>query len=138
MNPISTTNFKFAIGNLPIKVSRDDDMLFSFRNQVVTNIPHKDSDPNQMPECITKRHGEIEYLLTNLEENMSNFLNDFKMCLEGLDLDSDSESASCFNPSADQIIEQQNIVDKNLDDLDQQSIITLLDVAEITSIDDHQ
>lgn len=138
MNPISTTNFKFAIGNLPIKVSRDDDMLFSFRNQVVGNIPIKDNEINQIPECITKRHGEIEYLLTNIEENMNNFYNDFKMWLDGLDIDSDNESEFCFNPIQEINIQQNNIIIDSLYEIDDESVVTLLDVAENLEVDHHQ
>jgi hypothetical protein len=79
MNPISTTNFKYAIGNLPIKVSRDDDMLFSFRNQVMTNRSIKESETNQLPESINSRHGKITYLLTSLEDTVSQFLCDMKL-----------------------------------------------------------
>ncbi len=85
MNPISNNNFKYAIGNLPIKVSRDDDMLFSFRNQVVTNRSIKESDTSQLPESINSRHGEITYLLTSLEDRMSSFIEGFKLCLEDVD-----------------------------------------------------
>lgn len=85
MNPISSNNFKYAIGNLPIKVSRDDDMLFSFRNQVVTNRSIKESETSQLPESINSRHGEITYLLTSLEDRVSSFVEGFKLCLEDID-----------------------------------------------------
>lgn len=69
MNPISTTNFKYAIGNLPIKVSSDD-MLFSFRNQVTTNRSVKESESSQLSEAINSRHGEVTYFLTSLEDSI--------------------------------------------------------------------
>lgn len=80
MNPISTTNFKYAIGNLPIKVSRDHDMLFSFRNQVATNRSIKESEGPQLPESVNSKHGEITYLLTSLEDIVGQFVQNFKMC----------------------------------------------------------
>lgn len=85
MNPISTNNFKYAIGNLPIKVSRDDDMLFSFRNQVMTNRSTKDNEKSQLPESINSRHGEITYLLTSLEDRVNSYIQGFKLSLEDLE-----------------------------------------------------
>lgn len=133
MNPISTTNFKYAIGNLPIKVSRDDDMLFSFRNQVMTNRSLKDSETNQLPESINSKHGEITYLLTSLEDNIGQFMQGFKMCMDEIgdssDLLSETSSDSCSENKHDLSTDHMNEADEVT------SLITLLDLKD-TDIDD--
>lgn len=113
MNPISTTNFKYAIGNLPIKVSRDDDMLFSFRNQVTTNRSAKENETDQLPEAINSKHGKITYLMANLEDNISQFFQDFKMDISELE---DMENA--FTCSKNDSISNANIEDDSSDQYD--------------------
>lgn len=137
MNPISTTNFKFAIGNLPIKVSRDDDMLFSFRNQVVTNRSIKENDSNQIPEYITSRYGEISYLLTNLEDNVTQFFNDFKMWVDNLDNDTEEDTTSNIDRSVEKYIKGVSSEEEN-DDEEQNSLITLLDIEDNFNDPDNQ
>ena len=127
MNPISTTNFKFAIGNLPIKVSRDDDMLFSFRNQVMTNRSIKESESNQIPEYITSRYGEISYLLTNLEDNVTQFFNEFKMWVDELDNETE-ETTSNIDRSVEKYIKWESS-EEDIED-EQNSLITLLDIED--------
>lgn len=118
MNPISTTNFKYAIGNLPIKVSRDDDMLFSFRNQVTTNRSIKESEAAQLPESINSKHGEITYLLTSLEDIVGQFVQNFKMCaLEFTDdelelLESDDGDSSELNLKDNSSVDDAKLEDE--------------------------
>lgn len=137
MNPISSTNFKFAIGNLPIKVSRDDDMLFSFRNQVVTNRSVKENESNQIPEYITSRYGEISYLLTNLEDNVTQFFNDFKMWVENLENDTEEDTTSNIDRSVEKYIKGVSSEDDN-DYEEQNSLITLLDIEDNANDPDNQ
>lgn len=130
MNPISTTNFKYAIGNLPIKVSRDDDMLFSFRNQVMTNRSIKDNESNQLPEYITSRHGEIAYLLTNMEDNICQFMRDFKMCIDEVDNDYGDDSNSNINYSSELRIRDESSIEENVNE-EENSLVTLLDIGSV-------
>ena len=138
MNPISSTNFKFAIGNLPIKVSRDDDMLFSFRNQVVTSFPIKESESNQIPEYITSRHGEIEYLLTNLEDNVTNYWMYLKCEMDELDLDSDEDLIQQIVNNPEIEAKDDSSVEDFPNDTDECSLITLLDIEDNLSKEIHQ
>ena len=135
MNPISTTNFKYSIGNLPIKVSRDDDMLFSFRNQVMTNRSIKDVDTSQLPESINSKHGEITYLLTSLEDSIGTFLQSFKMCLEDIENSSDDTDSEHHDRSYELDIKDNSTTHgHNIDD-DENSLVTLLDIRD-NDIDD--
>jgi len=129
MNPISTTNFKYAIGNLPIKVSRDDDMLFSFRNQVMTNRSIKESETNQLPESINSRHGKITYLLTSLEDTVSQFLCDMKLWVDSVAEWSDDPSNIKDDSDQDSTEHEfvQNKSDMYYDEDDVNSLVTLLD-----------
>lgn len=131
MNPISTTNFKYAIGNLPIKVSRDDDMLFSFRNQVMTNRSIKDSETNQLPESINSRHGEITYLLTSLEDSIGTFLQGFKMCLDDVEGSSDDTDSEHLDHSYELDIKDNSTTHgHNIDEYEENSLVTLLDIRD--------
>lgn len=131
MNPISTTNFKHAIGNLPIKASRDDDMLFSFRNQAMSNRSIKESDTEQLPESINSKHGKITYLMANLEENIGQFFQDFKLNMGELDEMDDIMGSSSQGSSTESYIKDEcSEGDYYLDDTDENSLVTLLDLNE--------
>ena len=139
MNPISSTNFKYAIGNLPIKVSRDDDMLFSFRNQVVSNRSAKDNELDQLPESINSKHGQITYMLANLENNVSQFFTNFKM-----DIDELEDLENCLNSSRNDSSTRVNArdgissQDEDLEDTDENSLVTLLDIDDKSDIEDEK
>ena len=131
MNPISSTNFKYAIGNLPIKVSRDDDMLFSFRNQVMSNRSVKENEVDQLPESINSKHGKITYLMANLENNIGTFVSKFKMDIDGLE-ELENCLASSRNDSSTRVYlrDDSSAHDEDLEDTDENSLVTLLDIND--------
>lgn len=130
MNPISTTNFKHAIGNLPIKASRDDDMLFSFRNQAMSNRSIKETDSEQLPESINSKHGKITYLMANLEENIGHFFKNFKLNMGELDEMEDVMDFSSQYSTEPYVRDELDNCGDYPDETEENSLITLLDLND--------
>jgi len=127
MNPISSANFKYAIGNLPIKVSRDDDMLFSFRNQIMSNRECQST----LPESINSKHGKITYLMANLEDNIGQFFQDFKKDVSNfIEIEDDATSSKNDSSTELNVKGSNSLHDGYIDDSEENSLVTLLDIND--------